>query len=96
MTRFEKLAADGRTLTAEQVNDSLRSLAMDDRFAAVVAWLERNKEAFVVAGCKQSLAKEPGKLAHAQGSVHTVMTLQGQIAHLLTGTKVRGGMEPDE
>ena len=41
--KYEKLKAMAATLTAEEVVDSLRSLAQDNRFAAVVHLIQEQK-----------------------------------------------------
>ncbi len=81
----------------EQLNDTLRALTMDERFAAVLAWLDRNRDAFVAAGSKQNLAGDHGKLAHAQGSVHAMNLLLAQIGNMMAGGGATGGMaKPEE
>ena len=81
----------------EQTN-LIQSLGNDDRFCAVVGWLERNREAFINEGSRQALASDHGKLAHAQGSVHAINVLRAQLAALLNPVPVQGGMgqPPDQ
>jgi hypothetical protein len=79
-------------LSPPEVDNLLRALGRDDRFCAVVAWLERNREGFVNAGSRQDISGDHGRLAHAQGSVHAINTLAAQLANLLNPQPVQGGM----
>jgi hypothetical protein len=80
----------GRELKPEELDGLLRSLSKDDRFCAVVAWLDRNREAFVNAGSRQEIAGDHGKLAHAQGSVHAMNTLAAQLANMFAPAPASG------
>lgn len=87
---FSEHLDNSRAMTLPQMDNLLRTLGRDERFAAVVGWLERNREAFVKAGSRQDLAADHGKLAHAQGSVHALHVLTAQLANLFT-TPPTGG-----
>ncbi len=76
---YEELMEAGRRLTPKQVEGQLRELARDDRFAAVLAWLERNHRAWVASVSDQRLAKDHGALAHASGSLHALELLTAQL-----------------
>ena len=95
MTYAEHKTA-GDELSPPGVDNILKVLGRDQRFCAVVAWLERNREAFINAGSRQELAGDYGKLAHAQGSVHAMNLLAAQLANLLAPAKVTGGMTKPE
>ena len=87
-----------RTLNPAELDNLLQSLGRDDRFCGVIAWIERNREAYINEGSRQALASDHGKLAHAQGSVHALNVLRAQLASLLSPVPVQGGMEkpPEE
>ncbi len=94
--RFSEHEAAGRRMSEEEVRAGLRALGQDPRFGAVVGWLERNREAFVMAGSSQGLAGEHGKLAHVAGSIHALNVLRGQLANVMEAGGAQGGMpEPD-
>lgn len=96
MTASEMLAA-GRALTPEQVQNDLRGLMADPRFAAVMAWLDANREGYVRAVGKQALAGTQGALAHCAGSIHAVNVLVAQLANLIQPGAAQGGeTEPEE
>ncbi len=80
---YAELQKHAREMTREQVEAELQGLARDTRFAAVVAWLEQNKQSFVNAGCSQKLAQHHGVLAHCQGSVYACDLLQGNLKRIL-------------
>lgn len=82
MTYQEHLAA-ARQLRPEDIEALLNTLGQDEKFCAVIAWLERNRDAFVSAGSRQDLSGDHGRLAHAQGSVHALHTLMAQLAGAL-------------
>jgi D-aminopeptidase len=93
---YSELQRAGEAMTPEEVNANIKSLMGDSRFAAVVAWLDRNREAMIAAGCSQKLATNHGTLAHAQGSVHTLRTMEGQLRGLLEPAPRRGPAPPPE
>jgi len=87
----------GEALEPEQVEALLRSLALDERFSAVVTWLERNRIDFSDAACRQPVAKDYGVLAHANGSVWAFRVLAAQLTGLLNPPAPEGGMtEPSD
>lgn len=93
---YAELSEAGRKMTPEQVNDSIRSLATDPRFAAVAAWLDRNHDDFVVAGAAQKIADSHGKLAHCGGSTHAIRVLRGQLAEVLNPSPKRTPQRPED
>ncbi len=92
--KYNELLEKARNLSAEQLRADLESLSCDPRFAAVVALAHRDRELFVNAGSKQELADVPGKLAHAQGSVHACNLLLAQLAQVIEPRAATGGMSP--
>jgi len=91
---YQDLLNKARALKPEEINGNLLSLMGDARFAAVVAWLEANREEFVALGSSQKLSKEHGPLAHCQGSIHALRVLEGQLKHLLDPRPPRRSPEP--
>src|SRR6185295_16801847 len=81
--RYAELQKLARELSPEAMRDNLRSLAMDSRFAAVVALIEAQRESYVTAGSAQNMASDHGKLAHCQGSVYALRTITGQFQQIL-------------
>ncbi|MBK8001720.1 MAG: hypothetical protein IPK15_24205 [Verrucomicrobia bacterium] len=80
---YAELKQAAQELNPAELDELLRSLSRDERFFAVVGWLERNREAFINAGSRQEIAGDYGKLAHAQGSVHAVNVLVAQMANVV-------------
>lgn len=79
MTRYEELLQEAKNFRPGQVEAQMRVLARDDRFAAVVAWLQGNLEAFTAAACAQKLADSHGRQSHAAGSVYALRIMDGQL-----------------
>lgn len=82
-------------LKPRDVDAQLKSLGRDQRFSAVVAWIERNRDNFVNAGSRQAIADSHGSLAHSQGSVHALNVLAAQLAKLLKPPVRSGEPEPE-
>lgn len=94
---YAELLTKARAMSDEERDANLLSLMTGDaRFIAVVAFLESNHKAFSIAGSQQKLARDHGVLAHAQGSVHALNMLQGQLRELLNPTPRRGPAPPPE
>lgn len=106
--RFEELEREARRLMAEDeqaerekrrpraVGDSIRGLAMDIRFAGVVALLLRHREGYQESGCAQGLAADHGRLAHCQGAVHAMRGLVGDLRQVLAEDPRKGRGRPVE
>jgi hypothetical protein len=94
--RYIELMEAARKLTPEQVNKQLAELARDPRFAAVVGWLEGNREAWVIEVTKQGRAESHGQIAHAAGSLHAVEILRGQLLQTLEKPKRKAAAGPEE
>jgi hypothetical protein len=76
----------GRELSQEQLENDLQSLARDERFSAVVGWLDRNREKLIREWTKPAVCEAAGpKLAHASGAVHGIHLLTAQLATLIEG-----------
>jgi hypothetical protein len=95
MSKFDEMMEAGRRMSGPEIQENLKGLARDPRFAAVLAWVVNNREGFVVAGAEQKIAGDHGKLAHNAGSVHALNLELAQLAGLFKG-KARGGMEKPE
>jgi hypothetical protein len=79
--------------TQPQAVALIQSLAADERFAGVVAWLEFNRHDLVNAGCQRALAGDHGRLAHMQGSVNAMNVLINQLHQMLApADAVTGGI----
>jgi hypothetical protein len=104
--RFEELQDSARKLlrvdalleTRRQrptaVADNLRSLALDARFAAVIALLMRDREMYVKHGSSTTLAPHHGPLAHCQGGVSACDRLLGAIEEMMRPAPKGGAKRP--
>lgn len=82
MPRYAKLLKLARDMSPEEVNDTLKSLANDNRFAAVVALIEEQKELAADFSCDLKFANSHGALAHAGGVRYGMRELAGRIRML--------------
>lgn len=86
-----------RRLTEKQIAQSIRILATEPRFDAVVQLLDRNKEAWSLAASDQKIADSHGKIAHAAGSLHAITLILSQIDNAANRPEKSGpSMEPPE
>lgn len=92
--KYAKLKNLAENMTPEEVNDSLRSLASDTRFAAVVRLVLDQKNLSGDASCGLSFANNHGCLAHAAGVRYGMMELEGQIRQLCDPPVKRGAQAP--
>lgn len=88
MTRYDELLETAKTYRPGQAEAQIRVLARDDRFAAVIGWIEANLEAASQAACAQNIADSHGKLAHAAGSAHALRIVAGQLRTAVEPPKV--------
>lgn len=79
-------------MTAQELEDELRSFAQDPRFCAVVGWLDATQRRFSEEGCRQALAKEHGVLAHCQGSVYGLGLALAQLRAAMAVREAGGGI----
>lgn len=93
---FPELMERGRKLTQEQLQIELKALTLDQRFAAVLAVLDMNREAMIRALSDQSIAGEPGKQSHAAGSVHAFTLVLAQLANVMLPPTTGGMIEPED
>lgn len=77
--KFSELSALADRMSTEERDETIRQLALDARFAAVVALVRSEREGYVVAGSQQKLATHHGCLAHNGGSVFALDCLQGAL-----------------
>jgi hypothetical protein len=86
-TRWAELDVAARAMPPKEWREQLAALARDERFAAVVAWLQTQEAGWSAAVADQARAAQHGQLAHAAGSLFCVQTL-------LSG--LRGIIEPPQ
>ena len=86
-TRYEDLKLAGDELTSDELWEGIRQLARDDRFAAVVAWLERSEAAWALQAAAPENALEHGKIASITGSMGALVRLKAQLREKLRKTK---------
>ena len=91
---YDKLKQLAANMDEAEMHDTLVSLLCDTRFVAVVKLLASHREQFVQAGCQQSIAGHHGPLAHCQGSVYALQTLEGVLRQLAQPPKKRGAQAP--
>lgn len=77
--KYDELAERGRGLGVWEVEALLLSLAGDERFPAVVEWLRLQRLEFELTAALPQLAAEHGKLAHASGGLHALITLEAKL-----------------
>lgn len=77
--KYAKLLALGRSMSPEEVTDSLKALANDSRFAAVVRLLDEQKELAADGSAQLKFAPSHGCLAHAAGVRYGLLELEGRI-----------------
>lgn len=73
------------SLSPKQAREELVQIARDQRFAAVVAFIEAHRLSWSQAVGAQSMASDHGKLAHAAGSLHATDRLIGELRTRLRG-----------
>lgn len=93
MSDFDEMLDRARRMKWPQVQSSIKSLARDSRFEAVVAWLYQVKEGFAEASSHQDIAGNPGKITHAAGSHHALRVLEGQLRRMVDPQKTTAPME---
>src|SRR4051812_18991038 len=76
---------------AGAIASNVRGLALDARFAGVVALIERNLRSFQEGGSAPTVADHPGTAAHLQGSVYALQQLLRNIEAIVTTEQSRGG-----
>lgn len=82
-TRWLDLVELSRGMDPVEAQAQIRSLAADQRFAAVVAWLRSKEEAWAATVASQGMAAEHGKLAHAAGSLYCCQALSGSLRQIV-------------
>ncbi len=82
-TRWADLVELSQAMDPAEAKAQIRSLASDQRFAAVVSWLNANAASWAAAVADQRLAAEHGKLAHAAGSLHCCQSLCGSLRQIV-------------
>lgn len=82
-TRYEFLDKAGRELSHAEIKETIRQLARDDRFAAVVAWVERSSAEWAIQAADPRNAENHGRLASYAGGLGGVLRLQGHLREIL-------------
>lgn len=94
--KYDELLTAGRGMSAKMVEDSIRGLARDPRFAAVVALLENAKQEISDASCDVKFAAEHGLLAHGSGGRFAIWMVQGKLKKALEPARKNGEQKPQE
>ena len=92
--KYAKLKVMAGNLSDDELNDSLRSLLTDTRFAAVVRLITDQKELSADASSQLQFANNPGCLAHAAGVRYGMMELEGRLKQLCEPPVKRGAQPP--
>lgn len=87
---MKELLAQGRAMDQAKLEEGMRSLMRDDRFACVVGWLDRNRELFFQKFATPAACENTGRLAHAAGAIHALHVLEGQLMHMSKPTPQGG------
>lgn len=93
---FKQRVAIGETMDPKQLEAEVRGLLADQRSNALLGLIKQHREAYVAGGSAQSMAGDPGKLAHCSGSVFALDTLLQALDALGTPPKRRGGQAPPQ
>lgn len=93
---YKKLLEAGRAMDEKQIEDSLKGLVNDPRFAAVVAAIDVIKEQTANASCQDRYAGEHGTLEHAAGVRFGLIVLESRIKQITDPPKRRGERKPQE
>lgn len=81
---FEDHLAKAALMPQGEMELHLRSLATDDRFAAVLRLIQKHRNDFVLGGCTQALAADGNKQSHAWGSVFASVALEDELRRITT------------
>jgi len=89
---YQELLESGRKMGTPEIDATLRQLSADPRFAAILGWLDLNREA-----CIQEASKhlDGTRAGHAGGALHEINLLNAQLAHLMKPS-AKGGMQPPD
>lgn len=94
--KFAKLKQMADGMTDAEVADSLRALANDNRFAAVIRLISVQKEVSSDAASGLQFANNPGCLAHAAGVRYAMLELEGRIKQMCEPPVKRGQHAPPQ
>lgn len=93
--KFEKLEQIARGMSEVEMADSLRSLVNDNRFAAVLKLIYKQRQ-LVDSDCSLNVANHHGMLAHGAGVRYCTIELESSIRMLCDPPKRRGQQPPEE
>lgn len=94
--KFAKLEQLARAMDADEVQASLRSLATDTRFAAVVRLVIDQKELASDGSSQLKFANHHGCLAHAAGVRYGLTELNNSIRQACEPPVKRGAQAPPD
>ena len=92
---YAEMQQAGRKLKANVISAQLRQLALDPCFVAMVAWIDRNVDAWQQTFAGQQLAGKNGELAHAAGSLHTILLLRAQLENTVKPPRPKAATPAD-
>lgn len=85
--KYEELQALARAMSPEEAEATLRQLANDRRFAAVIRLVTEQKELASDSSSALQFANSHGCLAHAAGVRYGMLELEGRFRALCTPKK---------
>ena len=94
--KYQTLLAMGRAMDAKQIADSLKGLAKDPRFAAVLAVIDKIKEETADASCDPKYANGHGTLEHAAGVRNGLQLLEARFKNVTDAPKRTGQQQDDD
>lgn len=92
---YAKLLAAGRAMDDKEIAASVKGLAADPRFAAVVALIDQMKTTVADVSCQEKYSNEHGSLEHAAGIRCGLMMLEARIKQQTEVVKKTGAQRPD-
>jgi hypothetical protein len=90
---YARAMAEAKTMDPQEMAATLRLLAMDPRFAAVLAFLWMRRESYVKSASAQKFATHHGVLAHGMGSVNALDDTIEATRAFYAVARVTGGMQ---
>lgn len=93
---FDQMLDAGRAMTPQQVEETVRQLARDERLVAILSVIDRDRHSMAVATAKQEMARDHGKLAHSAGSLYAFQLLLDQFRNLIEPPLKRVPQKPPE
>ena len=88
--KYQQMEAMARGLSTEELNDSLKGIVADQRFAAVLRLILDQKEMAADGASQLKFAELHGMLAHAAGVRYGMIELEGRIKAICEPPRKRG------